>query len=69
MDKIRDSATLVRLKKVVESILANPGKGKFLGNILAGKKSVRVTPFRLIFEVHENQVIFHTFEHRGKIYR
>ena len=69
MAKVRDGATLSRLKKAVEAILSNPEKGKFLGNVLAGKQSMRVTPFRLIFEVSGDSVIFHTFEHRGKVYR
>ena len=67
-NKIRDTFTLLRLQKAVENILSNPHKGKFLSRELAGKKSVRITPFRLIFEVKENQIIFHTFEHRGKAY-
>jgi len=69
MDKIRDKATLRRLRKAVENILANPEKGKYLSKELAGKKSMRITPFRLIFEPKENFIIFHTFEHRGKVYR
>ncbi|MFH0954502.1 MAG: type II toxin-antitoxin system RelE/ParE family toxin [Candidatus Micrarchaeota archaeon] len=67
--KIRDSGTLRKLQKAVESILANPEKGKWLSRELAGKKSIRIKPFRLIFEPKENSIIFHTFEHRGKVYR
>ncbi len=66
--KIRDNATLTRLQKTVEGILSNHEKWKFLGRNLAGKKSVRITPFRLIFEVHGSTVIFQTFDHRGKVY-
>ena len=69
MDKIRDKATLRKLQKAVENILANPRKGKHLGRELAGKKSARIFPFRLIFEPKESHVIFHTFEHRSKVYR
>ena len=69
MDKIKDKATLRKLQKAVENILANPEKGKYLSRELAGKKSVRVTPFRLIFEPKENFVVFHAFEHRSKVYR
>jgi len=68
-EKIKDSSTLRRLEKMVESILLNPEKGKFLGRELKGKKSVRIGPFRLIFELKESIIIFHTFEHRGKVYR
>ena len=69
MKKIKDRGTLAKLQKAVGNILANPAKGKFLGRELKGKKSIRVTPFRLIFEPKENQIIFHTFEHRGKVYK
>ena len=68
-EKIKDSTTLLRLEKMIESILLNPEKGKFLGRELKGKKSVRIGPFRLIFEPKEGAIIFHTFEHRGKVYR
>ena len=49
MAKIKDKATLRRLQKAVENILLNPEKGKYLGRELVGKKSVRVTSFRLNF--------------------
>ena len=68
MSKIKDKGTLRKLQKAVESILSNPSKGKFLGRELAGKKSVRIKPFRLIFEPKQNEIEFHTFEHRGKVY-
>ena len=66
--RVKDGAMLARLQKAVEAVIRNPEKGKFLGRNLAGKKSVRITPFRLIFEPKANVVIFHTFDHRGKVY-
>ena len=67
--KIKDKSTLRKLQKAVESILENPQKGKFLGKGLKGNKSIRIKPFRLIFEPKANIMVFHTFEHRGKVYR
>lgn len=69
MSKIKDKGTLRKLQKAVESILSNPSKGKHLSRELNGKKSVRIKPFRLIFEPKQNQIEFHTFDHRGKVYR
>ena len=69
MSKIKDKGTLRKLQKAVESILSNPLKGKYLGRELTGKKSARIKPFRLIFEPRQNEIEFHTFEHRGKVYR
>ena len=68
MGKIKDGSILMKLRKAVKNILLNPQKGKELGRELSGKKSVRITPFRLIFEVREKEVIFYTFEHRKKVY-
>lgn len=67
--KIKDNATLEKLQKTVENILQNPEKGKFLGRELAGKKSVRIKPFRLIFQPKKERVVFLTFEHRKKVYK
>ncbi len=69
MGKIRDNATLEKLKTAVKNILLNPEKGKFLSGNLKGKKSIRIKPFRLIFEVKHESIVFHTFDHRGKVYR
>ena len=69
MSKIKDQATLERLRRAVENVLASPEKGKFLGGALTGKKSIRLTPFRLVFEVLPDGVVFHTFEHRKWAYR
>jgi len=69
MTKIKDKGTMRKLQKAVERVLSNPAKGKFLGRELAGKKSIRIKPFRLIFEPKQNRIEFHTFEHREKVYR
>lgn len=68
-NKIKDQSTLKKLKKTVESILDNPEKGKYLKNKLKGKKSVRIKPFRLIFEPKQTYIVFHTFEHRERAYK
>ena len=69
MRKIKDTATLDRLRKAIESILLNPEKGKDLHGYLAGKQSVRITPFRIVFEQKAGGVLFCTFEHRKWVYR
>ncbi len=56
------------LEKAVKKILENPFLGKPLRYTFKGVRSERVGKFRIIYEVEKDLVIFHTFEHRKKVY-
>jgi mRNA-degrading endonuclease RelE of RelBE toxin-antitoxin system len=58
-----------RLKKAVEKILERPELGKPLRYTFKGLRSERVGKFRIVYEIAGKFIIFHTFEHRKKIYK
>ena len=66
--KVRDKAMQTKVKKIVEKIIDNPRAGKPLRYELAGLRSVRVPPFRILYELSGDCLIFHTFEHRDTVY-
>lgn len=56
------------LEKAVNKILEKPFLGKPLTHTYKGLRSERVGKFRIIYEIENNIVIFHVFEHRKKVY-
>ena len=66
--KVRDKAMQAKVKKIIKKIIDNPRAGKPLRYELAGLLSVRVPPFRILYEHTGDCLIFHTFEHRDTVY-
>ena len=66
--KIRDSLIRIRIKKLIGRLTENPNLGKPLKYELSGFRSLRIKPFRLIYEFKNNQIILHKFEHRDEVY-
>ena len=66
--KVRDKAMQGKVKKIVQKIIDNPEVGKPLRYELEGLRSVRVPPFRILYEHTGDCIIFHTFEHRDSVY-
>lgn len=66
--KIKDKSIQERIKKSVEKILLYPDIGKPLRYDLKGLRSARISPYRIIYEIREDIIIFHKFEHRKKVY-
>ena len=66
--KVRDKAMQGKVKKIVQKIIDNPEVGKPLKYELEGLRSVRVPPFRILYEHTGDCLIFHTFEHRDSVY-
>ena len=66
--KVRDKAVQIKVKKIIEKIIDNPDVGKPLRYELEGLRSVRVPPFRILYELSGDCLIFHTFEHRDTVY-
>lgn len=64
-----DKSTKERLDKSIKKLLDNPELGKPLKYELAGLRSEHVGKYRLLYEIKDNLIIFHTFEHRKKVYR
>ena len=66
--KVRDKAMQDKIKKIIEKIIDNPYLGKPLKYELEGLRSVRVPPFRILYEHTGDCLILHTFEHRDTVY-
>jgi len=62
-NKIRD-----RIKKTVQKIRANPEVGKPLRYYLFGLRSIKIPPFRILYEFRVDLIILHNFEHRKEVY-
>lgn len=69
LKKVKDKSLQNRIKKIIQKILDVPEAGKPLRYGLAGLRSARMSPFRIIYEVKGENVIFHKFDHRKTIYR
>jgi len=69
IEKIRDKKVQERIKKLIQRIIDNPEVGKPLSYDLVGLRSLRVTPFRIIYEYKNNMITLIKFEHREKVYR
>jgi mRNA-degrading endonuclease RelE of RelBE toxin-antitoxin system len=65
---VRDRTIQDRVKKTVEKLIADPNCGKPLRYELHGKRSVRVPPFRIIYELRDDRLILLTFERRDTVY-
>ena len=67
--KIKNKATQERIKKLILKIINNPRIGKPLSYELRGLRSIRLHPFRIIYEIKKNKIILLKFEHRKRIYK
>ncbi len=67
---IKDATLKERAIKAIEKIIENPLAGKPLRYGLIGKRSLRVSPFRIVYEYRENagMLVFHSFGHRKTVY-
>ncbi len=67
--KVKDKKIQGRIKKMVKKIKDNPEVGKPLGYDLFGLRSIKIPPFRILYELREDLIILHKFEHRRGVYR
>ena len=67
--KVKDKKIQDRIKKMVKKIKDNPEVGKPLRYDLFGLRSIQIPPFRILYEISEDLIILHKFEHRKGVYR
>jgi mRNA interferase RelE/StbE len=69
--KIKANLIRSRIKKLVQRLIDNPISDEPLKYDYAGLRSLRISPFRIIYEFNEKDkiIILHKFEHRGKAYK
>jgi len=66
--KIRDKAVQERMDKEVKKITQDPNIGKPLSYGLKGERTVRISPYKLIYHVDGENLILLRFEHRKGVY-
>ncbi len=66
---VRDAKIQDRIKKMVDKVVGDPQCGRPLRYGLEGKRSLRLPPFRIIYEIDGERLILHSFENRDKVYR
>lgn len=54
---------------MVDKLIADPQAGRPLRYGLQGKRSLRLPPFRIIYEIDGERLILHSFENRDTVYR
>ena len=66
--KIKDKTTRIKIIKQLKKLAEMPESGKPLMYNLKNHRSIRVTPFRIIYRIEENRIIINCFDHRGNVY-
>ena len=66
--KVRDSLLKERVKDQVRKIAESPEVGKPLQYGLKGERTVRISPYRLIYAVQGDTLVLPRFEHRKNVY-
>jgi len=66
--KVRGSLLKERVKDQVRKIAETPEAGKPLQYSLKGERTVRISPYRLIYTVQGDTLILLRFEHRKTVY-
>lgn len=66
--KIKDNALRLRIIKQLKKLAELPEAGKPLKYEWKNHRSVRVTPFRIIYRLEEGKIIVNCFDHRKEVY-
>jgi addiction module RelE/StbE family toxin len=66
--KIRDNSLKEKLEKQIRKVAESPDFGKPLRYGLKGERTIRVSPYRLIYAVQGDRLILLRFEHRKNVY-
>ncbi|MCL5873804.1 MAG: type II toxin-antitoxin system RelE/ParE family toxin [Candidatus Thermoplasmatota archaeon] len=67
--KIKDRSVKIEIEKRIRKILLDPESGKPLGYTLKGERTVRTTPYRLIYTIDKKKLILLRLEHRKEVYK
>ena len=66
--KIKDKTTRIRIIKQLKKLAEIPEAGKPLKYELRGHRSLRVSPFRIIYRLEKDKIIINCFDHRKTVY-
>ena len=66
--KIKDKTTRLKIIKQLKKLSESPEIGKPLQYNLRNHRSVRVTPFRIIYRIEQDKIVINCFDHRKDVY-
>jgi len=67
--KIKDKETRLRIIKQIRKLAEKPESGKPLRYELKDHRSVRVSPYRIIYRLDQNRIVVNCFDHRKDVYK
>ena len=67
--KIKDKQVMLKLIKQLKKLERLPESGKPLRYELSGQRSLRIPPFRIIYQLEQDKIIITCFEHRKDAYQ
>ena len=66
--KIKDKTTRLKIIAHIKKIEQLPESGKPLKYELKNHRSIRVSPFRIIYRLEKDKIIINCFDHRKDVY-
>lgn len=66
--KIKDKTTRLRIIKQLKKLAELPSAGKPLKYEWRNHRSIRVSPFRIIYRFEQDKIIINCFDHRKDVY-
>ncbi|MBR9700814.1 type II toxin-antitoxin system RelE/ParE family toxin [Candidatus Woesearchaeota archaeon] len=67
--KIKEKDMRLKVIKQIKRLSEQPKSGKPLKYDLKKHRSLRVTPFRIIYRLEEEKIIINFIEHRKNVYK
>jgi len=68
-NKIKDKPMRIRVINHLKKLEQLPESGKPLQYNLKGHRSIRVSPFRIIYRIEQDRIIINCFDHRKGVYK
>jgi addiction module RelE/StbE family toxin len=67
--KIKDKKTRFKIIKQLKKLSNQPNVGKPLKYELKNHRSIRISPYRIIYRLEQNKIIINCFDHRKDVYK
>ena len=67
--KIKDKSIRLKIVKQIKKLSNSPEVGKPLRYNLKNHRSLRISPFRIIYRINDNKLLINSFDHRKSVYK
>ena len=67
--KIKDKSVRIRIINHLKKLDQLPESGKPLQYNLKGHRSIRISPFRIIYRIEQDRIIINCFDYRKDVYK